>query len=31
VLTYFANYMNFDSEKQKLMEIFQAFDKNGDG
>ena len=23
--------MNFDYEKQKLLDIFKAFDKNGDG
>ncbi|CDW91278.1 protein kinase domain containing protein [Stylonychia lemnae] len=31
VLTYFANYMNYDQEKRRLLEIFQAFDTNGDG
>ena len=31
MLSYFANYMNFDHEKQRLLDIFQAFDKNGDG
>ena len=32
VLSYIANYTGFgDSEHQKLMEIFKAFDLNGDG
>lgn len=31
VLTYFANYMNYDDEKKRLLEIFQAFDSNNDG
>ena len=31
VLTYIANFMHYDSEKQKMLDIFKAFDKNGDG
>lgn len=31
VLTYFANYMNYDEEKKRLLDIFQAFDSNNDG
>lgn len=30
-MSYFANYLNFDYEKEKLLDIFQAFDKNHDG
>ena len=30
-MAYFANYLNVDEEKQKLLDIFKAFDKNGDG
>ena len=31
VLTYFANYMNYDDQKKRLLDIFQAFDSNNDG
>ena len=31
VLAYFTNFMSVDQEKQRLHEIFQAFDLNGDG
>ncbi len=31
VLAYFGQQMNFDENKQRLTEIFKAFDTNGDG